>query len=78
MATDHAADISALRHQADMMEVHRGTRSDFPTRKAINDRRLAADLLEIHDATGISLDHWGTATAFVRHFTGHDVAPNGA
>lgn len=27
---------------------------------------LAADLLEIHDATGISLDNWDNAQEFIR------------
>ena len=39
---------------------------------------LAADLLELHNATGISLDDWDSARRFVQAFTGDAVAPNGA
>ena len=39
---------------------------------------LASDLLELHNATGISLDNWAGARRFVQAFTGDAVAPNGA
>lgn len=42
------------------------------------DNQLAADLLELHDRTGISLDDWETARTFVENLTGSSVAPNGA
>jgi len=41
-------------------------------------RALASDLLEMHEATGISLDNWDTARAFVEAFTGAPVVPNNA
>jgi hypothetical protein len=40
--------------------------------------RLADDLLEMHKATGISLDNWWAARTFVQAFTGDAVEPNGA
>ena len=39
--------------------------------------RLAADLLEAHDQTGISLDDWPNARRFVEVLTGVTVIPNG-
>lgn len=45
---------------------------------------LAADLLEMHDATGISLDHWANAENFVYDametagITGVPIEENGA
>jgi ATP/maltotriose-dependent transcriptional regulator MalT len=38
--------------------------------------RLAAELLQSHDETGLSLDDWPTARRFVEHFTGVPVLPN--
>ncbi len=38
--------------------------------------RLAAELLEAHDDTGISLDHWTTARDFVELHLGHAVLPH--
>lgn len=35
--------------------------------------RLAAELLEAHDDTGISLDAWPTAREFVEHHLGSSV-----
>lgn len=42
-------------------------------------RALAEDLLELHNRTGISLDHWDNARAFVSAFTdGREIPPNNA
>lgn len=37
---------------------------------------LAADLLEMHDATGISLDNWPAARTFVEHLIGRPITEN--
>lgn len=42
-----------------------------------NDLAVAADLLEIHAQTGLSLDHWDSARTFVERHTGASVVPNG-
>ena len=39
---------------------------------------LAADLLELHDDTGISLDNWESARMFVETRIGHEITENGA
>jgi hypothetical protein len=42
-------------------------------------RALASDLLEMHEATGISLDNWDNARAFVSAFmNGRDIPRNNA
>jgi hypothetical protein len=39
---------------------------------------LARDLLQLHEDTGFSLDHWSTAKDFVEYFYGpNSVRPNG-
>lgn len=40
--------------------------------------RLAADLLELHDTTGISLDDWQSAREFVEMAIGREISENGA
>lgn len=39
---------------------------------------LAADLLEAHDDTGISLDNWIAAREFVERHIGHTIDENAA
>lgn len=39
---------------------------------------LAADLLELHDATGISLDNFNSARQFVEQRIGGPIQENGA
>lgn len=41
-------------------------------------RLLAADLLELHDETGISLDAWISAREFVERTAGILITENGA
>lgn len=41
-------------------------------------RYLAADLLEAHDDTGISLDCWVAAREFVERHVGFEIEENGA
>lgn len=38
--------------------------------------RLAAELLQAHDDTGVSLADWPTALQFVESHLGHPVLPN--
>lgn len=66
--TDHSEEILLLRLHADMARVDR----DFSL-----SLRLAADLLEAHDQTGISLDTWRVARAFVERAIGHSIITNG-
>lgn len=68
-ATDHSRDIKNLR-----------LRSKYET-NTITERltlEVAADLLEIHDTTGISLDNWPSARGLVEHLTSHKIQENGA
>jgi hypothetical protein len=74
--TDHSITVKSLRKRADW---HRGfeDRAGAPdTDRLVLD--LCADLLEMHDATGISLDTWPTAKALVEAKTGIRVQPNHA
>jgi hypothetical protein len=67
--TDHSAAIAALRARCP---------SDTA---ALDDEQvatlLAADLLEAHDDTGISLDNWISAREFVERRIGREIEPNG-
>jgi hypothetical protein len=63
--TDHAEELAVIRAKADKAS---GMDKVFI--------QLAADLLQSHDETGISLDDWPTARRFVEHFTGSPVLPN--
>ncbi|GEM_PF-1166445 len=58
--TDHAEEIASLHGRA--------TQTREPMERLTI--RLAAELLEAHDDTGISLDHWPTAREFVEHHLG--------
>ena len=68
METDHSADINRLRAEAHGTD-NRGSRLVLFT---------AADLLEIHDDTGISLDEWPAARLLVESLIGHPITENGA
>lgn len=51
---------------------------DAETEQVLQDAAtLAADLLDLHKRTGISLDNWDAARRFVEHHTGEQVVPNG-
>lgn len=64
--TDHSDDISALR------------------RKAVDERDevralvlgTAADILELHDETALSLDKWENARSLVESLIGHPINEN--
>jgi len=68
--TDHSADIAHLRDRSSELAA--------PWAESANRLDLAADLLEMHDATGISLDAWPTARRFVEVTLGHPITENGA
>lgn len=61
--TDHTDEIALLHGRA-------GTTRDPIEQMTI---RLAAELLEAHDDTGVSLDHWETARDFVEHHLGRPI-----
>lgn len=65
--TNHSTQIANLRNTAETTGLTQA-----------NDLRLAADLLEIHDATGISLDAWPAARGLVENLIGHRIEPNNA
>lgn len=64
--TDHSEEIGALRTMA-RLTTHEHFKRSY---------QLAADLLEAHDDTGISLDDWPAAKLFVESLTGEPVLPN--
>lgn len=68
--TDHSADIARLR------SIAVGNGALRPSDRI--DMGLAADLLELHDMTGISLDAWRLARSFVERHIGHTITENGA
>lgn len=63
--TDHSEEIEDLRKRAGNKD------------HGANTLLLAADLLEMHDATGISLDRWATARKFVEDHIGAFILENG-
>lgn len=64
--TDHAEEIAELWANS--------TKQDDKLRMV--DFMLAAELLQAHDDTGISLDDWPTARQFVERHLGQDILPN--
>lgn len=69
--TDHADDVARLRAQCPP-----------DTTPVLTDEQiallLAADLLEAHDDTGISLDNWIAAREFVERHIGRTIEENAA
>lgn len=67
--TDHSMEVDALRAKA--RELTSATDTENPSSAGVwlvgeaNAYFLAADLLELHDRTGISLDDWTAAREFV-------------
>lgn len=74
--TDHSEFIKDIRREADEWAPHAAT--DFIAANLVNENRLAADLLELHDQTGISLDDWKSAREFVERIGNLTVLENGA
>lgn len=70
--TDHSAEIGQMLAHADEIAGQMGKRG-----LTIN-LRAAAALLEVHDATGISLDAWPPVREFVEAMVGHEITPNHA
>lgn len=68
--TDHSVEVARLRASCPP-DTHELTDDQVAT-------LLAADLLEVHDDTGISLDTWITAREFVERRIGRTIAENGA
>lgn len=68
MQTDHSAQITVLRERVSRL-------ADETDRLA---GLTAADLLEIHDATGLSLDNWPAARQLVEKFICGPITENGA
>lgn len=68
--TDHFINIDALKGRAKSLRAA-GQNSEADA------ALLAAELLEIHDATGISLDNWATARRFVETRIGESIDENG-
>lgn len=64
--TDHAEEIALLRYLA----------GELNSESIVVDLNLAADLLEAHDQTGISLDDWPFARRFVERYVGKSIIPN--
>lgn len=65
--TDHSSQVTELRRQS---------YNAVPPQKYIVG--TAADLLEMHDATGISLDNWPNAREMVEYFLSAEITKNGA
>lgn len=67
--TDHTDEIKALLLKA-------GEAAESDNNQLAIEIFLAAELLESHDQTGISLDDWATARRFVEHHLGSEILPN--
>ena len=65
--TDHSEEIAELRAMA----------AEAEERESFVMINLAADLLEAHDQTGISLDDWPYARQFVEQILTEPILPNG-
>lgn len=73
--TSHALEIANLRHiAARLSDAHQGTRPDVALLTLTY--RVAADLLEAHDDTGISLDNWSSARGLVETLIGEEILEN--
>lgn len=73
----HAYHIEELREVADNMSVgHDGTDPNEAIR--VLTLRVAADLLELHDRTSLSLDHWRSARGLVELLIGTRIQENHA
>ena len=65
-STDHSCEIAWLRLRAVTATVRRDELAYL----------VAAELLQSHDETGCSLDHWGPCRSFVELLLGHDILEN--
>lgn len=71
--TDHSEKIAKLRAGADRAR----TRKTIEAKQAAINLDCAAALLEVHDATGISLDNWPPVRAFVEYLISEPIQENG-
>ncbi len=71
--TDHSEDIVCLRADAESERLLAGGSAFVAL--ALD---TAAELLEVHDDTGISLDNWTAPRAFVELLIKHPITENGA
>lgn len=65
-STDHAGEIAWLRLQAVTAHDRQGELTYL----------VAAELLQSHDETGSSLDHWEPCRALVELLLGHEILEN--
>lgn len=74
---DHSAEIARLR-SIEAVYARLGDHITSLERTIGLAHATAADLLEIHDATGISLDAWTSARNLVEHLLGEPIQGNHA
>lgn len=72
--TDHAGDIEKLREVAAIKVSPMSSKAMLLQQKTY---AVAADLLEMHDATGVSLDNWESAKDLIELLIGHPITKNG-
>lgn len=78
--TDHSQEIVDLRVEAFKLNEIMHLDGTCPTEGHIIRSMalsVAADLLELHDRTGISLDNWRSARAMVEFFLHAEILENG-
>ena len=78
--SDHTKGVTLLRERAERtrqaIRIRPSVTMSAAAYAELSD--LLADLLEIHDATGISLDNWLAARSAVERAIGHRITENGA
>ena len=65
-STDHSGEVAWLRLQAVTAQDRQGELAYL----------VAAELLQSHDETGSSLDHWAPCRALVELLLGHEILEN--
>lgn len=75
--TDHSGKIRHMRDQADAWERSHVATGSAMLRDLVLLERAAADLLELHDSTGLNLHNAPNLLALVEHVMGSPVEPNG-
>ena len=76
--TDHTVRIEEMRAAADSYEISHNATGSIMTHDLYIDLRAAADLLELHDSTGLNLHNAPNLLAFVEYHMNGKVDPNGA
>ena len=72
--TDHSEERATLQRKIEWCEKFEQVGSNLLETQAL---RLAVDLLQAHDDTGISLDNWWVARDFVENLLGSPIRENG-